>query len=56
MRELTTPDLDEELAEQLPARELMGSTGAMPAGHIPVVVWHDPAGHTYWQDVGPRYY
>jgi hypothetical protein len=54
MRELTIPEFDQELAEELPARELMGSAGTMAASRAPVMTWHDGS-HYYWQDVGPQY-
>ena len=54
MRELTTQEIEEELAEQLPARELMGSTGAMSSDHMPMMVYHE-GNHYYWLDVGPQY-
>jgi hypothetical protein len=56
MRELTLEEIEEEFVEQLPARELMGATRAMPASHVPVMLWYHPAGDHHWQDVGPQFY
>ncbi len=56
MRELTIEELEVEPAEQLPTRELMGAAGAMPASHVPVMMWYHPAGGHHWQDVGPQFY
>lgn len=55
MRELTIHEIEEELAEELPARELMGAAGAMPASRVPLVMWREGS-HYYWQDVGPQYF
>ena len=57
MRGLTTEELEVEQAEELPARELMGSAGTMPASHLPPAMpWHAPGSHETWQDVGPQFY
>ncbi len=56
MRELTINELEVEPTEQLPPRELMGASATMSATHVPVMMWHDPAGAHHWQDVGPQFY
>jgi hypothetical protein len=56
MRELTTEELEAELAEQLPTRELMGVGSTMTAGHLPTETWHNPGSHEIWQDIGPQYF
>lgn len=56
MRDLTIDELEEELAEELPTRELMGAAGAMPAGHVPVMMWYRPGDHYYWHDAGSQFY